>query len=153
VIFRDAEILMPEGRTIVAGDIKGGVTIADMFGKPQTVRRCKTTPEKEYTYLKFDNGKELMTLTYLSILTKEDQIDAQDLEKGDKVLGFVDEKLCELTVVERYNVTVVNKKHLGMPKKVGMTFMETYEDMPIVANDVVIGLRKQLRFVETPMMV
>ena len=149
LFFKDAEILLPDGNTVKAGDIKGGITIADMYGKPQTVRRCKTSPEKEYTYIKFDNGKELMTLTYLSILTWDDEIDAQDLARGDKVLAFIDGEICEVSVTEKYNVTVVNKKNLGMPRKVGMTFLETYEDMPVVANDIIIGLRKQLRFVET----
>ena len=144
----EAEILLPDGSTILAGDVKTNVTLADMFGNPQTVKRRKTTSEKEYHYLKFENGKSMLTLPYLSILTRDDQVDANNLEPGDKVLGFRDGKPCEIKVTDSLPITIYNKKHLGMPKKVKMLFFESYEDMPFVANEVVIGLRKQLRFVD-----
>ena len=144
----EAEILLPDGNTILAGDVKANVTIADMFGNPQTVKRRKTVSEKEYHYLKFENGKSFVCLPYLSILTREDQIDANNLEIGDKVLGFRDGKPCEIKVIDSLPITIYNKKHLGMPKKVKMLFFESYEDMPFVANEVVIGLRKQLRLVD-----
>ena len=144
----EAEILLPDGGTILAGDVKTSVTLADMFGNPQTVKRRKTTSEKEYHYLKFENGKSLITLPYLSILTWEDQIDANNLEPGDKVLGFKNGELCEIKVADSLPITIYNKKHLGMPKKVKMLFFESYEDMPFVANEVVIGLRKQLRLID-----
>lgn len=144
----DAEILMPDGSTILASEVRPNVTLADMFGKPQTVRRSKHSSEKEYHLLKFENGKSLMTLPYLSILTWKDQVDANNLEPGDKVLGYKDGKLCEIKVTDSLPITIYNKKHLGMPKKVKMLFFESYEDMPFVANEVVIGLRKQLRFVD-----
>lgn len=146
----EAEILLPDGGTIPAGDLKTSVTLADMFGNPQTVKRRKTVSEKEYHYLKFENGKSFVCLPYLSILTWEDQIDANNLEVGDKVLGYKNGKLCEIKVADSLPITIYNKKHLGMPKKVKMLFFESYEDMPFVANEVVVGLRKQLRLIENP---
>ena len=146
----EAEILLADGTTIKGSEVKTSVTLADMYGNPQTVKRRKTVSEKEYHYLKFENGKSFVCLPYLSILTWEDQIDANNLEVGDKVLGYKDGKLCEIKVTDSLPITIYNKKRLGMPKKAKMLFFESYEDMPFVANEVVIGLRKQLRLIEDP---
>lgn len=140
----DAITYLPDGSKMPIGEVKGGIQIIDMFGYGQTIRRTRNSNEKEYQYLKFDNGAELYTLTYLSIMTKDSEKDAIELKPGDKVMGYKDGKICDVTVTESQWVTVVNKKNLGMPKKVKMTFLETYEDLPIVVEGIVIGMRKQL---------
>ena len=147
----EAGILTPDGGTIKGKDIKGGVKIADLYGKPQTLRRTRITSEKEYHLLKFDNGEMFYCLPYLSIMIwdKEyndlDEIDASDIKPGDKVLGFRNGELIEIGVEDSLSVTIYNKKRLGMPRKVKMVFLESYEDMPVVVNEVVIGMVKQLR--------
>ena len=141
----DADLLCADGTTIKAGDVKGGVHIADWEGNDQIAKTRKLSKEKEFTILELENGKTLYCLPYLSILTWDDEIDARFLEKGDKVLGFKDGRQCEITVERVTRVTVVTKRRLDVPKNVKMTFFETYEDKPFVANDVCIGMRKQLR--------
>lgn len=139
-----AKIYTPDGEGVTGDQLKGGSKIIDLYGREQMVRRAKTTSEKEYQLLEFENGTSMFCLTYLSILTWEDEVDAIDLKPGDKVLGYEDGRLTEVAVKDSLWVTVVNKKRLGMPKKVKMFFLETYEDMPIVVNGIVIGMRKQL---------
>ena len=140
----DAKTFTEDGKEIQIGEVKSGTRIIDMFGYGQMVRRTRNTKEKEYQFLQFDNGSTLYCLTYLSIMTKDSEIDAIDLKPGDKVLGYKDGQYCDVEVTDSVWVTVVNKKNLGMPKKVKMTFLETYEDLPIVVEGIVIGMRKQL---------
>ncbi|MEE1170540.1 MAG: hypothetical protein UHP11_07540 [Anaerovoracaceae bacterium] len=147
----DAGIMVPGGGTVKGSDVKGGVTVCDLRGKPQTLRRSRVTSEKEYHMLKFGNGTMFYCLPYLSIMIWDrdhgeiGEIDAMDIKPGDKVLGFRNDRLIEIPVEDSLSVTIYNKKHLNMPKKVKMLFLETYEDMPIVVNEVVIGMVKQLR--------
>lgn len=148
MIGTDSNVLIPGGETIAAGDIKGGMQISDLYGEPQMVKKARSSSEKEYQVLQFENGATMYCLTYLSIMTWESEIDAKELREGDKVLGYKDGKFCEIAVSDSLSVTVVNKKRLAMPRKVKMIFFETYEDMPIVVDDIVIGMRKQLGFQE-----
>ena len=141
----DADILCVDGTTVRGDAVKGGVHIADWDGNDQIVKTRKLSKEKEFTILEFENGKTLYCLPYLSILTWDDEIDARFLEKGDKVLGFRNGQKCEIEVTKVTRVTVVTRRNLDVPKKVKMTFFETYEDLPFVANDVCIGMRKQIR--------
>lgn len=149
----DAKTYTADGEEIAIGDVKGGMQIIDMFGFGQTIRRSKNSNEKEYQYLTFDNGGELYCLTYLSLMTMDDEKDAIDLKPGDKVMGYKDGKIHEVTVTGSQWVTVVNKKNLGMPKKIKMTFLETYEDLPIVVEGIVIGMRKQLNGIRQQVLV
>ena len=139
----DAEVLMPDGGTIKVGKIRGGGTIADWEGKPQMVKIRNFSKEKEFTILEFENGKTLYCLPYLSLLTWDDEIDARYLEPGDKVMGFVNGEKCEIAVAKTTRVTEVTKRRLNVPNKVKMIYFETYEDKPFVANEIVIGMRKQ----------
>lgn len=144
MIGSDSKVLLPNGDTIAAGNVKGGIQVSDLYGEPQMVKKARSSSEKEYQVLQFENGVTFYCLTYLSIMTWDSEIDAMDLKAGDKVLGYRDGKLCEIAVTDALSVNVVNKKRLKMPRKVKMTFFETYEDMPIVADEIVIGMRKQL---------
>lgn len=140
----DADVLCADGTTIKAGNVKGGGVIADWDGKPQMAKTRSFTKEKEFTIVELENGKALYCLPYLSILTWDDEIDARFLESGDKVLGFRNGEKCEIEVTRVTRVTTVTKRRLDVPKKVKMVFFETYEDKPFVANEVCIGMRKQI---------
>lgn len=140
----DADLLCADGSTVKAGSIKGGGMIADWDGKEQMLKIRSFSKEKEFTIVEFENGKALYCLPYLSILTWDDEIDARFLEKGDKVLGFHNGERCEIEVTRVTRVTEVTKRRLDVPKKVKMVYFETYEDLPFVANEICIGMRKQI---------
>ena len=139
----DADILCADGGTVKAKKLRGGGHVADWNGDDQMLKIARFSKEKEFTILEFENGKTLSCLPYLSILTWEDEIDAKDLEPGDKVLGFVDGKRVEIAVTRTTRVTEVTKRRMDVPKNVKMIYFETYEDKPFVANDICIGMRKQ----------
>lgn len=144
MIDLNADILLTDGSTLKAENLKTDLEIADLSMKPQMVRRRKVTKEKEYQILEFENGAKFFCLVYLSFLTREADITAENLRKGDKVLGFDGKNYTEIEVTSSLRISPVTRKSEEIPKKVKMLFFETFEDMPFVANGICIGLRKQM---------
>ena len=94
--------------------------------------------------LEFENGAKFFCLIYLSFLTRDDEITAQELKPGDKVLGFDGQKFTEVAVKNSFRISSVARRNADVPKKVKMLFFETFEDMPFIADGICIGMRKQL---------
>ena len=83
MIDLNADILLTDGSTLKAENLKTDLEIADLSMKPQMVRRRKVTKENEYQILEFENGAKFFCLVYLSFLTREADITAENLRKGD----------------------------------------------------------------------
>lgn len=56
MIDLNADILLTDGSTLKAENLKTDLEIADLSMKPQMVRRRKVTKENEYQILEFENG-------------------------------------------------------------------------------------------------
>ena len=144
MIDLEANILLPDGNTVKAGNVKTDMKIADLNMEPQMVRRHRVTKEKEYQILEFENGAKFFCLVYLSFLTKTGDITAQELRKGDKVLGFDGNNYHEVAVLSSYRISPVARRSAEVPAKVKMLFFETFEDMPFIADGICIGIRQQM---------
>ena len=75
------------------------------------------------------NGAKFFCLVYLSFLTREVDITAENLRKGDKVLGFDGKNYTEIEVTSSLRISPVTRKSEEIPKKIKMLFFETFDSL------------------------